>query len=71
MGNIIDISATAATMAAVNDKGEVFVWGNITQRGEGDVPETKSKIVSLHGGRYHYTALTEDGDVVAWGVRLL
>lgn len=67
MGNIIDISATAATMAAVNDKGEVFVWGNITQRGEGDVPETKSKIVSLHGGRYHYTALTEDGDVVAWG----
>jgi peptide/nickel transport system permease protein len=67
MGKVVDIAATAATMAAVNDEGKVFVWGNVSSYGEGSVPETDSKIVSLQGGRYHYTALTDSGDVVAWG----
>ena len=67
MGNIVDISATAGTVAAVNDEGKVFVWGNISTRGEGFVPETESKIVSINGGQYHYTAITENGDVVSWG----
>jgi peptide/nickel transport system permease protein len=67
MGNIVDISATAGTMAAVNDEGKVFVWGNVSSKGEGRVPETESKIIELQGGRYHYTALTEDGHVVSWG----
>jgi len=68
MGKVVDIAATASTMAAVNDQGEVFVWGNIsTKWKEGAVPETESKIVSIQGGRYHYTGLTEDGKAVAWG----
>ncbi len=66
-GNVVDISATAGTMAAVNDEGKVFVWGNVSSKGEGRVPETESKIVELQGGRYHYTALTEDNHVVSWG----
>lgn len=67
MGNVVDIAATASTMAAVNDEGKVFVWGNVSTKGEGKVPETESKIVSIKGGRYHYTGITEDGKAVAWG----
>jgi len=68
MGNVVDIAATASTMAAVNDQGKVFVWGNVSiDKGEGNIPETEDKIVSLQGGRYHYTAMTENKDVVAWG----
>jgi len=67
MGNVVDIAATAGTVAAVNDEGQVFVWGNVSSKGEGRVPETESKIVELQGGRYHYTALTEDNHIVSWG----
>lgn len=67
MGNIVDIAATSGTVAAVNDEGKVFVWGNISTRKEGDVPETDSKIVFIQGGRYHYTALTENKKIVSWG----
>nr|WP_300005180.1 ABC transporter permease subunit [Tissierella sp.] len=67
MGTIVDIAATASTMAAVNDKGEVKVWGNVSRKGEGSVPETDSKIVSLDAGRYHYVAITEDSNIVSWG----
>jgi peptide/nickel transport system permease protein len=67
MGKIVDIAATASTMAALNDQGEVFVWGNVTVKGENRVPQTDSKIIKIEGGRYHYTALTESGQVVAWG----
>lgn len=67
MGTVVDIAATAGTVAAVNDEGKVFVWGNITRRGEGTVPETEDKIVSIYGGRYHYTALTDKGNVLSWG----
>ena len=56
MGNVIDIATTASTMAALNDQGQVFVWGNVSEKGEGRVPKTESKIVSIQGGRYHYTA---------------
>ena len=67
MGEIVSIAATASSMAAVNDQGQVFVWGNMSRNGEGRPPETDSKIVSLQGGRYHYSAILEDGSVVAWG----
>ncbi|NLK44486.1 MAG: ABC transporter permease subunit, partial [Tissierellia bacterium] len=68
MGKVVDLASTASTVAAVNDEGKVFVWGNATaSKGEANVPETDSKIVSIQGGRYHYTALTEDGKVLAWG----
>lgn len=68
MGKIVSISASNATMGAVNEDGEVFIWGNVSEnRGEGKVPETNSKIVKLDGGHYHYAALLEDGTVVNWG----
>lgn len=67
MGKVVDLAATASTVAALNDEGKVFVWGNVSQKGEGRVPETSEKITALYGGRYHYTAITEKGNVVAWG----
>lgn len=68
MGNVVDIAASAATIAAINDQGELHVWGNITRaKGEGDVPEFDEKVVSIDAGRFHYTALTESGKAYAWG----
>ncbi len=67
MGKIVDIGTTASTVAAVNEDGKVFVWGNISTKGEGKPPVLEEKIVSIQGGRYHYTALTENGKIVSWG----
>lgn len=67
MGNIIDIATSAATVAAVNDQGQVFIWGNKSTKGEGNPPQTESKIISIQGGRYHYTAQLENGDIISWG----
>lgn len=67
-GKIIDLAASSFTVAAVNEAGEVFVWGNISDsKGEGKVPELNEKLVAIEAGRYHYTALTESGNVVSWG----
>lgn len=72
MGKVVDIAATASTVAAVNEDGKVFVWGNISvDKGEGDIPETEGKIVKLEGGRYHYTAVTDTNKIVTWGSDIL
>ena len=63
---VVDIAATGETMAAVDENGRIYVWGNSTH-GEKDVPESESRPVELYGGRYHYTALMENGDVFSWG----
>ncbi|MBE5962537.1 MAG: ABC transporter permease subunit [Lachnospiraceae bacterium] len=63
---VVDIAATASTCAGLLEDGTVVVWGNIT-KGENMVPETTGKITSLSAGRYHYSALTDAGEVVAWG----
>lgn len=63
---VVDIAATATSVAAVTDEGEVYVWGSGV-KGENKVPELSAKIAQIYGGRYHFTALLEDGSVVAWG----
>ena len=63
---VVDISATSQTAAAVDENGKIYVWGNATH-GEKMIPEMESKPVQLYGGRYHYTALLENGDVISWG----
>lgn len=72
MGKVVDITATAATVAAVNEDGKVFVWGNVSvDKGEGKVPEIDGKIVDIEAGRYHYTAITDTNKVVSWGSNVL
>ncbi|MBR0091769.1 MAG: ABC transporter permease subunit [Lachnospiraceae bacterium] len=76
---VVDIAATGDTMAGVKENGEIIVWGN-TAHSENKVPERVSaaeaddeepvmtaKPLEIYGGRYHYTALMENGDVVSWG----
>ena len=63
---VVDIAATAKTVAAVTEDGKIVVWGTAA-KGEDKVPELPAKPVKLFGGRYHYTALLENGDVISWG----
>lgn len=72
MGKVVSISGTSSTMAAVNEDGKVFVWGNPSvANGENILPEFTAKPVKLAGGRNHYSALLEDGDIVSWGADAL
>ena len=64
--NVVDIAASGDTMAAVTEDGKITVWGNATH-GEAIIPETESKPIEIYGGRNHYTALMENGDVISWG----
>lgn len=66
-GKVVDLAATASTVAAVLEDGSVAVWGT-TLKGEQDIPAMEGKVISLTGGRYHYTALTDTGRVYSWGL---
>lgn len=61
-----DIASTSGTVAAVTMDGKVVVWGN-AKSGEKNIPTFSSPVVKLLGGRFHYTAVLENGDVVSWG----
>ena len=61
-----DIASTSGTVAAVTMDGKVVVWGN-AKSGEKNIPTFSSPVVKLQGGRFHYTAVLENGDVVSWG----
>ena len=63
---VVDIASTSSTMAAVTSEGQVFVWGN-AKNGEKNLPGFAAPVKALYGGRFHYTALLENGDVVCWG----
>ena len=63
---VVDIAASSQCVAAVDDTGKVWVWG-VSTKGEKDVPEMSSQPVKIYGGRFHFTALLENGDVVSWG----
>lgn len=63
---IVDIATTSQAAAAVDENGQIYVWG-VATKGEKNIPEMTSKPVKIYGGRYHFTALLEDGSVVSWG----
>ena len=63
---VVDIAASGQSCLAIKEDGSVVVWGNANQ-GERNIPETLSKVVSVKGGRFHYTAFKEDGQVNSWG----
>lgn len=63
---VVDIASTASTVAAVTEDGQVYVWGTPV-KGENTLPEFSAPVSKLYGGRYHYTALLEDGTMVSWG----
>lgn len=63
---VVSIAATANSVAALKNDGTILTWG-VTTRGESAIPAFESKPVKIEGGRYHYTALLEDGTTASWG----
>ena len=52
---VVDISSTSNTLSAVDENGQVYVWGNVSKSGLKEVPtEIDGKIVELKSGRNHY-----------------
>ena len=64
--DVVMIASTSRSALAVKKDGSVHVWG-AANKGEARVPQLKSEIVKVEGGRYHYSALLADGSVVSWG----
>lgn len=69
--NFVDVAAGSRVFAALDSDGKVQFWGNISHRGEDQVPEHSSPIVKIEGGQYHFTALLADGSVISWGDKAL
>ncbi len=68
MGKVVDIATSATIITAVNDKGEIFTWGNAGAKPEVEQPELEGeKIVKLSAGRHHFTGITDKGNVYSWG----
>jgi peptide/nickel transport system permease protein len=63
---VVDIAATAATVAVIKEDGSIVVWGN-TRDGLLEVPQMEGTPISIVGGRYHYTVLTDAGCAYSWG----
>ena len=63
---VVSIAATANSVAALKNDGTVLTWG-VTTRGEGAIPQFSAKPIKIEGGRYHYTAVLEDGNASSWG----
>lgn len=63
---VVDIASSAFINAALKADGSLVFWGNIT-KGENLVPAHQGKIVSISGGRNHYSALTDQGEILSWG----
>lgn len=65
---VIDIASTANTMAAIDEKGEIYVWGNIGKSGLAELPEKiEGKPIKISSGRQHYTIITDKGKIYSWG----
>jgi alpha-tubulin suppressor-like RCC1 family protein len=77
LSNVISVSASAYSSAALTAGGEVYTWGDneVGQLGrnsgtddyEPDVITGLGNIVSISSGWYHTVARTDDGTVYAWG----
>lgn len=66
LDKVTDIAVTAQSVCAVLENGSVKVWGN-TESGISEIPDIPEKVISVQGGRYHYSALTDSGHVYSWG----
>lgn len=67
-GKVIDIAGGEGTFGAITDTGKLYVWGNITYRGENKAPDFGgAKPVKIEAGRYHYVLLMDNGKVLGVG----
>jgi len=66
MERVVDIAATAQTVCAILEDGSMKVWGNV-EKGISEISAVDGRPVSVVAGRYHYTVLTDSGNVYSWG----
>ncbi len=69
MGNVVMVAAGYDHIIAVNDKNQVFCWGNKRLK-QCDVPATlngRKKVIHIAAGHQGSFAVTEDGKFHFWG----
>src|SRR5690554_25477 len=64
--NIVDIAASYRAVAALDDQGELHIWGDV-QYDVLDIPEYEGNIVGMEGSKNNLTLLLDTGEVVYWG----
>lgn len=68
MGKVVSVSAGFDHVMALNEDGELFIWGS-DRMGQCQIPmEVKhEKIKQIAAGYQISYVLTEGGEVIAWG----
>ncbi len=67
LSNVIDIASTDNVMVALTSDGKIHAWGN-PMYNLMDVPQDlPSDLVSVSGGRSHFTTTDSSGKVYTWG----
>ena len=65
--NVVDVSATNRNAAAIDDQGNLYVWGSNLD-GLNIVPaEVEGHVKNVEAGYRHFAVLLDDGTVRAWG----
>ncbi len=69
--NVVDVAATNRNAAAVDDQGNLYVWGSNLD-GLNRVPaEVEGHLKNIESGYRHFAALLDDGTVRSWGSNAL
>ena len=69
--NIVDVSATNRNAAAIDDQGNLYVWGSNLD-GLNAVPqEIEGHVKNVEAGYRHFAVLLDDGTVRSWGSNAL
>ena len=63
---IVDITASARGAIALDDTGEVHIWG-AKMYGLMDTPEHEGKVVAVAAGKNNHALLLDTGEVLYWG----
>ncbi len=64
--NIVDIASTNRNVLALDDRGELHVWGSL-QYDQNNIPAIDGKVKELVGNYKDLAVLTEEGRVYVWG----
>ena len=62
-GDVVDFDLSDESGAAVTSDGRVHTWGNNVHNTLTVPEEIQGNVVSVSGGRYHFTAILDDGSV--------
>ncbi len=63
---IVDIAATNRNVLAIDENGEVYLWGS-SEDGLSTMPEFSGNVVAVDSGYKNFVAILESGETVVWG----